>query len=46
MLLTRLSVYLLLLVNCSLEIIKSQLGLFFILLTFLRKCDINEYSFC
>ena len=34
-----------LLVHYSLEIIKSQLGLFFILLTFLLMCDINNTSF-
>ena len=34
-----------LLVNYSLEIIKSQLGLFFIILTFLLMCDINISSF-
>ena len=29
----------------SLEIIKSQLGLFFIILTFLLMCDINNTRF-
>ena len=43
-LLMRLSAHLL--VNYSLEIIKSQLGLFFIILTFLLMCDINNISFC
>ena len=43
-LLARLSIYLHLLA-LFLEIIKSQLGLFFIILTFLFMCDINNASF-
>lgn len=31
--------------HCSLEVIKPQLGLFFIILTFLFMCDIDISSF-